>query len=136
MRLLHLALPLATVLACASVQARTIYRWVDRQGQGHYTDTPVPGATEIHVPDPVIREDTLAGQADAAPANALEGNGADAAIVAAACKDKKEKLKSYLDADEVVEMDALGKEHLYSSSERIELIKRTRDDIRMLCAKS
>jgi len=49
--LLGSALPASAVLAADGAPGTTtIYRWVDAKGVVHYTDTPQPGAQQLHVP--------------------------------------------------------------------------------------
>lgn len=38
-------------LVAASAAPAQVYRWVDEDGVVHYSDTPHPGAEEIHLPD-------------------------------------------------------------------------------------
>jgi len=35
-----------------TVSGETLYKWVDSQGNVHYSDKPIPGGTKIHLPNP------------------------------------------------------------------------------------
>ena len=47
---LVLAFALALVVGAAIGQSDTVYRWVDAQGNVHYSDHPHPGATKVALP--------------------------------------------------------------------------------------
>jgi len=48
--LLGMAGPGSAALGADSPGTTTIYRWVDAKGVVHYTDSPQPGAQQLHVP--------------------------------------------------------------------------------------
>lgn len=48
--LAHLVLLLLALLVLPAVLGETLYKWVDAQGNVHYSDKPQPGATKIHLP--------------------------------------------------------------------------------------
>ncbi len=41
---------LLTLLLCFSAAASEVYRWVDENGQVHYSDTPIEGAEQVILP--------------------------------------------------------------------------------------
>ena len=43
---------LMTLLILPSVLGDDLYKWVDGQGNAHYSDKPHPGATKLHLPKP------------------------------------------------------------------------------------
>jgi hypothetical protein len=49
--LTQIALLLLTLLVLPAVMGDTLYKWVDPQGNVHYSDKPQPGATKIHLPN-------------------------------------------------------------------------------------
>lgn len=49
--LAHIALLVLTLLVLPAVLGETLYKWVDAQGNVHYSDKPQPGATKIHLPN-------------------------------------------------------------------------------------
>lgn len=45
------------VLLCPALAYAQVYRWVDEQGQSHFSATPRPGAQEIKVTPQIIEKD-------------------------------------------------------------------------------
>lgn len=131
---------LALCLTVGAVQARMVYRSIDTDGAEHFSDTPVKGAERVWVPDSVI---SGKANASAEAADTVDANGDTAAAagpdtgqaLAAMCKKKTDQLKSYVDAGEVVDVDASGKERVFTAAERNDLLVRTRADIKAVCGK-
>lgn len=48
--LFHTALVFLAFLVLPAVMGATLYKWVDDQGNVHYSDKPHPGATKVHLP--------------------------------------------------------------------------------------
>ena len=48
----RLALFLVALLVLPAVLGEALYKWVDEQGNVHYSDKPHPGATRLHLPKP------------------------------------------------------------------------------------
>lgn len=46
------ALLVASLLVLPAGRGDTLYKWVDAQGNVHYSDKPHPGATRLHLPKP------------------------------------------------------------------------------------
>ena len=63
-------------LLAASAAPAQVYRWVDEDGVVHYSDTPHPGAEEIHLPDD---EPPAPGRAFESLQRTLPTNGDEAA---------------------------------------------------------
>jgi hypothetical protein len=125
------------LLLALPAMAGPIYKWVDRAGQVHYSDTPQPGweAVDLRGAAAVSTITTTPGE------NGTGANGeapAPAAEVAAAsperCAQKKRELASYQSATSVVERDIFGKERTFSGEERSKLIELTQREIERLCA--
>jgi hypothetical protein len=74
------------LLAAAAAPAGPTYRWVDAQGQVHYSDRPVEGAVEVELPGitsytpPAIDTAEIPSQPAAEPAPAGEGPVAPTAV--------------------------------------------------------
>ncbi len=51
-RTTQILLLLLALCALSAVFADTLYKWVDDQGNVHYSDKPQPGATKVHLPKP------------------------------------------------------------------------------------
>jgi hypothetical protein len=49
--LTHIVLLLMTLSVLPTALGDTLYKWVDEQGNVHYSDKPQPGATKIHLPN-------------------------------------------------------------------------------------
>lgn len=47
-------LPLLSLLIAASAAAVPVWTWVDEDGQRHYSDQPVPGATRLEIAEPPV----------------------------------------------------------------------------------
>jgi len=67
--LAYIALLLLTLLVLPAVLGDTLYKWVDEQGNVHYSDKPHPGATKVHLP----HAQTFTAPETAAPGTTQEG---------------------------------------------------------------
>lgn len=67
---LYLTLLLLALFTSLTVLGDTLYKWVDDQGNVHYSDKPQPGATKVHLPKPT----TYAAPDVAAPAAQAAGS--------------------------------------------------------------
>ncbi len=67
--LTHIALLLMTLSVLPAVLGDSLYKWVDAQGNVHYSDKPQPGATKIHLPN----AQTFVAPVVAAPVGGHEG---------------------------------------------------------------
>lgn len=47
-----IALLLLTAFSLPALSGDTLYKWVDAQGNVHYSDKPQPGASKVHLPTP------------------------------------------------------------------------------------
>jgi hypothetical protein len=110
----------AVLLVTQSASAEPhLYRWVDQDGQVHYSDQPVRGAKQVEpkvvaIPEPAPSSD--AGNA----------RGAD-------CQRRKDQLATYRNAGKISETDGLGQTREYSEAERQQLIQRTERAVREAC---
>jgi hypothetical protein len=119
----------ATVLAMAMAdasRAASVYRWVDKQGNTHYTDhlPPDTSGAPVHV-DPVPASSDAAAAAAAKPAAATDNSDE--------CQKTKDKLTTYKAASKVTETDALGNTREYSEEERQKLIDLTAQKVKAAC---
>lgn len=114
---------LGGALCPAGYASGKLYRWVDAQGQAHFSDQPHGDAQPFdpHLP-------TVGG--DKQPA-------ADAVTVdAKACSQRQAELARYRKASSITETDSLGKIHTYTADERQQLIDRTKAAVTSACGKS
>ena len=107
----------AAVLMSFSASAQKMYKWVDDQGQVHYSDRPTKGAKELPVPHPPTARSTEVGATG------------DSEL----CAQKRAQLEQYQSAASIVEADALGNKREYSDVQRQQLIERTREAMSAAC---
>lgn len=112
----------AAVLPCMSHAAQTLYRWVDAQGQVHFSDQAHDNAQrfDLHLP---------AGAASSPPPPAT-------VLDSAACKQDKAQLTSYRKASSITETDAHGKIHVLTPAEQQKLVARTQAAVEKACGES
>jgi len=132
---------LATASAAAMADGK-IYRWVDKNGRVHYTDSPTSTSQEVAAPNvPMIGDSENPGEQR--PENASDGAPPRAAPSSAkgdpnseACKQARDNLASYQKAARIVQTDASGKETEVDDDQRIKLIERTQGEVKSLCGDS
>lgn len=112
----------ALAWSSTSSAAGNLYRWVDAQGQVHFSDQPHDNAQRLnlHVPD-------AAASAQPPPAAAIDG---------AACKQDKARLARYRKATTITETSSLGKTHTFTPEEMQKLIARTQESVNKTCRES
>jgi hypothetical protein len=124
-----LTLVVLAALAGSALAADTVYRWTDENGRLHYSDLPSGNAKAA-----MERVDVRTGTATKAEPPPPEDAQAAATQKAEKCAVKRAQFKSYTSAIRLVEKDALGREHEYTSDERDALIAKTQSEIDQLCA--
>lgn len=121
--------PYALVLIVAALAwsstsraAGNLYRWVDAQGQVHFSDRAHDNAQRLnlHVP-------AAAASSPPPPATAIDD---------AACKQDKARLDRYRKATSITGTDALGKTHVFTPAEQQKLIARTQVAVNKTCGES
>ncbi len=112
----------ALAWSSTSSAAGNLYRWVDAQGQIHFSDQPHGNAQRLnlHVPD-------AAASAQPPPAAAIDG---------AACKQDKARLARYRKATTITETSSLGETHTFTPEEKQKLIARTQESVNKTCGES
>ncbi len=120
----------ALAMALANIaNAGTVYRWVDKQGNAHYTDQ-LPAdisAAPVTVNAPPASTDASASSAAAKNAAAAKTDNSDE------CQKAKDKLVTYKAAAKISETDALGNTREYSDEDRQKLIDLTSQKIKSAC---
>jgi hypothetical protein len=119
----------AAVLVLSMVDASragSVYRWVDKQGNTHYTDhlPPDTSGAPVHVDSAPASGDAAAAAA-AKPAKATDNSDE--------CQKIKDKLTNYKAASKISETDALGNTREYSDEERQKLIDLTAQKVKAAC---
>lgn len=104
-----------------NASAAKFYRWVDAQGQVHFSDLPHARAKTLHL----HLSKPTASQADQTPA--LDNHDA------AACKQATQQLARYRHASTITETDALGRSHVLSKAQRKKLVDRTQAKVKKAC---
>jgi len=112
------------VLAALSTAASAgpVYKWVDKSGRFHFSDTPQPGWTRVGV-----------GLPNAMNTESLEGDDPGSEARAAECQKRRDLLASYRGAERIIERDALGNEKEYSAEQRLQLVARAEQQVAEAC---
>lgn len=128
---------LGALLLFSAVASAEIYRWVDENGQVHYSDRPNPVAKSVSLDEPseapakyVVPVDE---NADGSSADAKKLSQRSAEVRQEQCEKAKTRLASYKDAGSVVRRDEFGEETEVSAEDRVELIVKTEAQIEKLC---
>ena len=112
----------AALLFAGAAAADQVYRWVDKNGQVHYSDQPAPNAQAVEI--------------NSVPSTAAPAVSEIAAQRAAECQQKRELLTRYQNAAAITETDALGSTHTYTAEEKQKLIERTQSWLELNCGGS
>jgi hypothetical protein len=120
----------AAVLVLSMVDASragSVYRWVDKQGNTHYTDhlPPDTSGAPVHVDAAPASSEAAAAAASTAPKTATGST--------EECQKVKDQLTSYKAATKIKETDALGNTREYSDEERQKLIDLTAQKVKTTC---
>lgn len=132
------------VLACATVWAGDVYKWVDPQGKVHYGDRPQGGAAQTlkiaplppmdeslrqprkpSKPDPNEEEKKKPGQITSAKEARQE--------MAKHCADAKRRLEKYQSATMLYEDAGNGERRILSDAERLKALENTRLESEKWC---
>jgi hypothetical protein len=125
---------LITSLLAGSVLADSpIYKWVDKDGQVHYSTVP-------HSSDAKPIDITNSAQGLAPAAGTVAGSAEAekllpkiAATDSAACKAAKQKLGQYMSADVLYTTTPDGKQKKLSQDEQAKVVQRARNDVTVAC---
>lgn len=127
-------LVIAAFLTGTALADSPIYKWVDKDGQVHYST--VPHSSDAK---PINVLNTAQGMAPAA--GTVAGSAAaDNEIPAispgdsAACKSAKQKLGQYMSADVLYTKMPDGKQKKLSADEQAKVVQHARNDVTVACA--
>lgn len=134
MKLHILVLLLAALAVNAALADSIVYKWVDKNGNVHYSTVPQnPNAQ----PTDIIN--TAHAQAPTASSAPSAGSATLVPVISAddtpACKSAKQKLGTYLLAQTLYRVDADGHKTPLSKDQQAELIQQTRNEMTMACSK-
>ncbi|HEX7381095.1 MAG TPA: DUF4124 domain-containing protein [Nevskiaceae bacterium] len=120
----------ALLTACMAPvsHAATLYRWVDSNGQVHFSDQQRIGASAYDARHANEANSVRPTSAPTTPASA-----SPAAHSAVDCDALRSQLSSYEKASSVTEVDALGQSHVYTAEQREQLVSHTRDKLMSAC---
>ena len=127
------------LLATAAWADTPIYKWVDAQGQVHYSTVPHSDSAK---PLDIVNKGTLPN-ASTAPAAASAGDStanADASLVmpaqtdSPACKAGRDRLFKYLHADHLYVLDDKGQKQQMSKEDQDKALNEARDYVRQACS--
>lgn len=151
-RILLAAALVIGLLMFTAAQAQKVYRWVDPQGDVHYSQTPPPGAGThaklVNVaPAPPNITAAHAQQAmvkSVAAANTAKQQAADKAAQAAAkkarrrkaCNAARQKLKGYMQAHRVITNAGSAKPTYYTGENLVKFRKQAQKQVNQLCTGS
>ena len=131
---LHIIVFLLTALVTSASLADTmVYKWVDKNGNVHYSTVPQnPNAQPTDIINtgrnqvPTAVSAPSASSADQVPS--ISPNDSPA------CKSAKEKLGKYLTAEALFSVDAKGNKTPLSKEKRAQLIQQTRNQVTLACS--
>lgn len=140
----------AAALAASAAQAQQVYRWVDAQGDVHYSQTPPPGAgtraKQVNVaPAPVnataAREQQALVNSVAAAGTARKKAADEAAQAAAkkaqqaqACAAARQQLQEYMDTHRVITNANTDHPTYYTGEDLVKFRAQAQAQVNKLCA--
>lgn len=130
----HIICLIITALLAGSVLADSpIYKWVDKNGQVHYSTVP-------HSSNAKPIDITNSAQGLAPAAGTVAGSAAADKVMprisptdSAACKAAKQKLSQYMSADTLITTTPDGKQKQLSKDEQAKVVQRARNDVTVAC---
>ncbi|MGH8278058.1 MAG: DUF4124 domain-containing protein [Gammaproteobacteria bacterium] len=148
-KLVLVAALVAGLTVVAAAQAQEVYRWVDAQGNVHYSQTPPPGAvTHVKrvniVPPPINITNARDQQAlvnAVAAANAAHQKAADEAAQAAAkraqqqqaCDAARQQLQQYMESHRVITNANSANPTYYTGDDLVKLREQAQAQVNKIC---
>jgi hypothetical protein len=149
MRIARLVAACTAMLLLVAAQADTVYRWVDAQGNVHYSQTPPPNskarakAVDITAPPPdttslaqtqdMEQAVTDKQQAQQALAEKAKQDADKKAQQQKACETARQNLQQAEIARRVAKTDKDGKVEYYSGDDLVKLRQQAQEQINKLC---
>ena len=134
MRMRLLFLTLITALATSAVAQSAIYKWVDKDGQVHYSSVP-PSATLA--PTSIVNSATEAAPAAGSAPSAATGTAALTTITpddSAACKTARETLAKYLGASYLYTLGKDGKQQKLDPTQQAAAVAQAKNAVSQACS--
>lgn len=131
-----IGLLIAASLAGAALADSPIYKWVDKDGQVHYST--VPHSANAKPIDVVNTAQGMAPAAGTVAGSAAADNDIPAISPndSAACKQAKQKLGQYLSAQVLYTTLPNGKQKQLTQDEKAKVVQRARNDVTVACTPS
>jgi Domain of unknown function (DUF4124) len=124
---------MVTLLSGSVLADSPIYKWVDKDGQVHYSTVP-------HSSDAKPINITNSAQGLAPATGTIAGSAAADKLMpqisptdSAACKAAKQKLSQYMSADVLYTTTPDGKQKKLSKDEQAKVVQRARNDVTVAC---
>ena len=149
-KLLLPALLLPAALGFVAAQAQQVYRWVDSQGNVHYSQTPPPNAATkaslINVapppPDPTGMAEQKQLVKSVAAADAAKQKAAEQAAQAAAkkarqqqaCDAARRQLQGYMEAHRVITNGNSAKPAYYTGEDLVKFREQAQQQVDKICS--
>lgn len=145
---------LLTVAALTGLAARAdqVYRWVDAQGNVHYSQTPPPDAVtkaklvDVVPPPPditgveqqqqLVKSMDAANQAQQQAAAAAQQQAEQKAQKQQACEAARKRLQEYMQAHKVITNASSANPTYYTGDDLVKFRQQAQDDVNKLCAGS
>lgn len=133
MKLRIVVLLLAALVMGAALADTVVYKWVDKDGNVHYSTVPQnPNAKPTDIINTAREQAPVAGSAPAASsADQVPSISPDDSP---ACKSAKQTLGKYLLAEALFSVDANGNKTLLSKDKQAQLIQQTRNQVTLACS--
>jgi hypothetical protein len=134
MRLRLLLLTLTSALATAATAQSAVYKWVDKNGQAHYSSVP-PSATLA--PTTIVNTANQAAPSASSSPAAASTTAALTTITAddsAACKTARETLVKYLSASYLYTLGKDGKQRKLDPTQQTAAVAQAKNAVSQACS--
>lgn len=133
MKLRIIVLLLAALVMSAALADTVVYKWVDKDGNVHYSTVPqTPNAQPTDIINTARDQAPASGSAPtASSANQVPSVSPDDPP---ACKSAKQELGKYLTAEALYSVDANGNKTLLSKDKHAQLIQQARNQMALACS--
>lgn len=133
MKLRILVFILTAFVMSAALADTVVYKWVDKDGNVHYSTVPQnPKAQPTNIVNTARDQLPAAGSApSASSANQIPAISPDDPP---ACKTAKQELGKYLTAEALYTVDANGNKTLLSQDKQAQLIQQARNQVAVACS--
>lgn len=123
------------LLLSAPADAGAVYRWVDKDGNVHYSSKPPPegGADRVRLEPPPPQGGTDSAADASASEPAAEAGDPTSAIQQKQCELARATLEAYESADALVDTDEQGNKRQLTAEEKAQEIEKARQNVEAQC---